>query len=207
MIVFSSWPLSSSQSDVAAEPHVDVLDHRGVVPARAEVLLGRERARVVVGKAQSLEDALGAAHRPVHLARDVHRRVGTDEVHHQVPRLVLRRLLQEVEAVPGQPVVAVRVRVERRRSDVSPPAFRSAGASPGHVPCADRPLRRLERVQVGVVRVARADRLPQVGHAGALAGVVDHRGRSPRHRRGSCRPDPSRCFPSTGPACRRPSCG
>ena len=161
---------------VTAEPGVDVLDHRGVVLARRRVFGRRQGALVGVGLTQTSESADPL----LHLGRDVDRRMRADEVDRQVPGPVLRRRFDQVQAVAGDPVVAVGVGSERRGDHVGPPGVGVAGAPPAEVLGAGLALRRFERVEIGVVRILRSLRILEVGlHAVALAAVVDLRGEAP----------------------------
>ena len=103
-----------------------------------------------------------------------------DEVDHQVPGPVLGGRFDQVQAVAGDPVVAVGVGSEWRRDHVAPPTVGVAGAPPAEVLGAGLALRRFERVEIGVVRILRSFRILEVGlHAVALAAVVDLRGEAP----------------------------
>ena len=144
---------------VEPDPAVDVLDHRGVVLADANVVLRRERGRrrehlsnagdavVVVRLREVLDHPVRSAILPLHPLCDVHRRVRPVEVHDQEPGVTVRDAVEEFHPGTGRVVVLVGMVADRRRVRHSPP-IDVAGQSPlADVRVVDVLERRVERVE------------------------------------------------------------
>ena len=167
---------------VEPDPAVDVLDHRRVVLADADVVLRRERGRrrkhlsaagdavVVVRLREVLDHPVRPAVLALHPLGDVHRRVGPVEVDDQEPGAAVRHAVEQFHSGTSGVVVLVGVVADRGRVR-HPPPVDVPGLPPRlDVRVVDGLQRRIERIEPKPVGLA---------VSAALAAGDQHVGEAP----------------------------